>query len=148
MVPSAKLFLDTSALFSGMLSPTGGARALLILGEFERIRLVVSPEVINELERVLRRKAPELLVDVACLLDRARLEIGKSGTSAEIERCRVLTGHQGDAHILAAALRAQVDFLVTLDREHLLGNPAVNRKAGLRLGTPGDALAWLRAGLV
>lgn len=144
MAPPASLFVDTSALFSGLWSSQGGARALLQLGELQRVRLLVSPEVMDEMERVLRRKAPDLLADITLVLDRARVEVVASGCAEEIEACTKWTRHLGDAHILAAARRAKADYLVTLDREHLLANRAVIEHGGIPIGTPGDALLWLR----
>jgi hypothetical protein len=36
---------------------------------------------------------------------------------------------------------------VTLNRKHFLEDPNVARSSGLRIGTPGDAVAWVRASL-
>jgi predicted nucleic acid-binding protein len=52
--------------------------------------------------------------------------------------------HPKDAPILAAAMSLEVDYLVTLNRKHFLDDPEVARKSGLRIGTPGDFLAWFR----
>ena len=49
-MPIAKLLLDSSALFSGIASPTGAARALLVLSETGRIQTVISEQVIVETE--------------------------------------------------------------------------------------------------
>ena len=43
-------FLDTSVLFAAILSPTGGARAILTLAEQDAIRLWVGPVVLQEAE--------------------------------------------------------------------------------------------------
>ncbi|MDX9865493.1 MAG: hypothetical protein RBT34_11875 [Anaerolineaceae bacterium] len=37
-----------------------------------------------------------------------------------------------------------MDFLVTLNRRHFIDDPRVVQVSGLRIGTPGDALAWVR----
>lgn len=55
--------------------------------------------------------------------------------------------HPKDAPLLAAAMLAEVDYLVTLNTHHFLDDPEVAYKSGLRIGTPGDFLAWLRQGL-
>ena len=52
-----------------------------------------------------------------------------------------------DVPILLAVMHARVDFLVTLNRRHFLDDPQVARRSGLRIGTPGDALAWVRGQL-
>lgn len=43
-----------------------------------------------------------------------------------------------------AAMQAKVDYLVTLNRKHFMDDPDVALQAGLRIGTPGDALRWVR----
>lgn len=48
-------------------------------------------------------------------------------------------------------MQANLDYLVTLNRAHFLDDPGVADRSGLRIGTPGAALAWLRqrwAGLI
>jgi len=40
-----------------------------------------------------------------------------------------------------------VDFLATHNRKHFLDDPKVAELSGLRIGTPGDALAWVRENL-
>ena len=55
-----------------------------------------------------------------------------------------LIRHAADIPIVLAAMDAGVDYLVTLNRRHFIDDPEVARKSGLRIGTPGDALAWVR----
>ncbi len=49
-----------------------------------------------------------------------------------------------DVPIVLAAMQAKVDYLVTLNRKHFIDDPDVALKTGLRIGTPGDALRWVR----
>lgn len=74
-MPIPNLFLDTSALFAGIWSATGGARMLLKLGEARAVQLKASSQVLTEFESVLRRKAPQNLGALALLLDRSRIEL-------------------------------------------------------------------------
>ena len=46
--------------------------------------------------------------------------------------------------ILADAWHNQVDYLVTLDKAHFLGEPVLAERVPFLIGTPGDCLAWLR----
>ncbi len=144
MAANARLFLDTSALFAGIWSETGGARALLQLGEAGLVELFVSRDVLDELERTIRRKAPGLLGTLALILDRARINVLPSPHSRSVATAERWTHHAGDAHIVAAALKANVEYLVTLDQAHLLENPALQKNLPFPIGTPGSALAWLR----
>jgi hypothetical protein len=58
--PFAKVFLDTSVIFAAVLSPQGGARMVLRLGEIGYLRLRVGPQVLRECERSCAAKLPVL----------------------------------------------------------------------------------------
>jgi predicted nucleic acid-binding protein len=52
---------------------------------------------------------------------------------------------QKDAPIIAAAKRAKVDFLVTLDKRHLLGRPELAAYVGTRIVAPKSAVESIRS---
>jgi len=141
--PSARVFLDTSAMVAAILSSTGGARLLLKLGEAGTIRIVVGPRVLAELDGVIERKAPAALPQLALLLDASNLDVSPQPPAAMVRRVGRWLEYAPDAHVLAEAMAARADYFVTLDREHFLGNPRL-RAAPLAIGTPGDCIAWLR----
>ena len=147
MPAKVSVFLDTSALFAGIWSATGGGRMILKLGEARTIRLLVSPQVLDEIESALRRKAPDMLGLLALLLDRSRVEVVPSPMPETVQDSQALIGHPGDAQVLAAAWAAGADYLVTLDRKHFLDNPALRGTVPFPVGTPGDFLAWYRGQL-
>lgn len=142
-----KPFLDTSALFSGIWSKKGGARAILQLGELGLIEIQISPQVLIELENVLREKLPERLAESLQLLDKCNLVIVKGTGKQQFRQVRVWVAYEPDALIVADALAAMPDFFVTLDREHLLGNDVLRQNLPFPIGTPGDFLAWYRSQL-
>ena len=41
-------------------------------------------------------------------------------------------------------LRDKVDYLVILNRKHFIDDPDVAQQSGLRIGTPEEALSWIR----
>ena len=144
MPERVRVFLDTSALFAGIWSAEGGGREILRLGEVGALQLLVSPHVLRELEGALRRKAPELLGAATLLLDRVRVEVVASPSAGAVADAGKLTGHLGDARVLAAAREAGVEYFVTLDREHFLNNSTITGAFSFPLGTPGDFLGWFR----
>jgi putative PIN family toxin of toxin-antitoxin system len=138
-----EIFLDTSVIIAAVMSPTGGARLLFHLAHADTINLVVGSGVLDEVEEVMQRKAPELLGLLAQLLDEAGVEISKSPTSVQQKNARSLLSYLPDANVLAEAISANPDWLVSHDKEHFVGNPALD-DLPFKIGTPGDVIAWIR----
>ena len=143
-MPKIDVFLDSSALIAGIISAQGAARALLLLGEDEKITLSVSEQVITEVERNIARKAPQALAVVRETIVSTNLRILRNPPVDEVKKRLDWISHAADVPILVAAQLANVDFLATLNTRHYVNNPEVARRSGLRIGTPGDALAWIR----
>ena len=134
-----KIFLDTSVLFSAVLSPTGGARKLFLLAEAGLLQLIVGPTILREADEVVRRKAPASLPMLAQLLEAGQVETCTAPAPKQIESARSLVAYTPNARVLAEAIRAEPDWFVTHDKEHFL-----KAKKGINLsfeiGTPGDLL--------
>jgi predicted nucleic acid-binding protein len=143
MAVKVRVFLDTSVLFAAVLSATGGARFILELGEADVTQLWVGPRVLQEADGALARKASENKVLFAALLDRAKVSVGTHPNEAALAQANAIVDYPPDAHILAEALAAEVDYLVSLDRKHLVGNPRQS-ELPFPIGTPGDSLDWFR----
>jgi len=144
MPPIPDIFLDTSALFAGIWSATGGGRMLLKLGEAGAVRLLVSSQVLTEIENVLRRKSPESLGALALILHQSQITVTPNPTAVHLTTCESLITYPADALIMAAAWSASVDYFVMLDRRHLLENPPLHQTIPFTIGTPGDCLNWYR----
>ena len=141
----AKLFLDSSALFAGIASSSGAARVLLVLGESGQIDLLVSEQMIVETERAVARKIPRLLPELRQAILKSGLRILPDPPVELVIGRLDWISHAADAPILVAAVLAKVDYLVTLNRIHFLDDPQVAVRSGLRIGAPGEALAWVRS---
>lgn len=139
-----KIFLDSSALIAGVLSSTGAGCALLVLSEIGGIQLFVNEHVIAECERSLARKVPQALPALRETIKDSRLKILPDPAASEVQANLYLISDPNDVDILLSAMQARVDFLVTHNRKHFLDDPQVSEKTGLRIGTPGDAIAWLK----
>jgi predicted nucleic acid-binding protein len=144
-MPKGDIFLESSALIAGIISSQGAARALLLLGEDEKIILTVSEQVIAEVERNVARKAPKALPFAREIILRANIRIVRNPTPASVRSHLDWISHVADVPILVAARDANTDFLVTLNTRHFIQDPEVSRRSGLRIGTPADALIWVRA---
>jgi hypothetical protein len=137
-----RLFFDASALFAGVVSEAGAARALLLLSETGAI--TVSEQVIVETERTLAHNAPAAVPFYRETLRASRIRIVKDPSTAEVAAVRDMIAHEPDVPILVAAIKIKTGYLVTLNRRHFVDDPEVARRSGLRIGAPGDALAWVR----
>ena len=119
-----RAFVDSSALMAATLSSTGAAYDLLEAGQQGRIALVASPYVLREVERNLYRKAPRGLDALRERRDQLELIDPPPSLIDDIVR----NVEPKDAPIVAAAVAAQADYLVTYDRRHLLSQADVIRQ--------------------
>jgi predicted nucleic acid-binding protein len=143
-MPKSNLFFDSSALIAGIVSSKGAARTLLLLAEDGRIYITISKQVVAEVERNIARKAPKALALTRELILRANIRIVPDPQIEEVQQCLDWISHSADVSILVAAVRARVYFFTTLDTRHFIDDPEVTRRSGLKIGTPGDALSWIR----
>jgi predicted nucleic acid-binding protein len=141
---SPELFLDSSALFAGIVSASGASRALLLLAERKLITITLSEQVVAETERAMARKFPQALLYYREALRNTGARIVRDPPPEDVEAHRDIISHPPDVPIVVAAMQAEVDYLVTLNRRHFIDDPDVAIRSGLRVGTPGDALAWVR----
>lgn len=108
--------LDTNVLISG-LNFSGNERLVLELARRGRFELYLSTFILYETAGVLTRKfgwseerstqALQILQGAAVVVDPQRI-------------LSVIENHQADNQILACALEASADYLITGDRRHLL----------------------------
>ncbi len=133
-----RLFLDANVLFSAAHSPHGRARALFTLARLKRCDLFSSPHAIEEAKRNLQLKYPddsaelEELVSVLVVTSEAKPESVVWATDLSLP--------SEDAPILAAAVEAKVDLLVTGDRKHF-GTMYGKSWRGVKVVSPAQALA-------
>jgi predicted nucleic acid-binding protein len=144
MTAEVNVFLDTSALFAGIWSSIGGPRMILKLGEAGAVNIMVCSRVLNEIESVIRKKAPENIGYLALILERSRTSVAPNPSEDMLGRCDQLLPHKADADIIASAWEFQTDYFVTLDREHFIDNSSLAQEIPFPIGTPGDFLAWFR----
>lgn len=142
-----KVFLDTNILIAAIFSATGGAREILRLGEIGAIQLFVSQDVLAELEENVLKKKPQHLAIIAIVLEHSGVEVVEPPAVETVQHCQHFLAYADDAVVLAAAIDAQVDYFVTLDRQHFLNNLLIPTTLPVLLGAPSDFLAWYRTHL-
>jgi predicted nucleic acid-binding protein len=113
-----RVFLDTNVIVSGLHSPGGPPSRIVDFHSTGLIRAVVSKLVVDESIRTAQIKLPTILLALHSWLTKEPPEIVAQPPDAAISAAISLVPFE-DAPILAAALAAEVDFLVTGDRTFL-----------------------------
>lgn len=130
------LFLDANVLFTASISSDGASRALVRLSVMGACRLAASPFATDEARRNLAVKRAGRLADLNELLADVDLVADAHPAVLAWARRYVVTM---DAPILAAAVGARADVLVTGDRRHF-GHLFGRAVHGTRIEPPRVAL--------
>ena len=139
---NARIFIDSSVLFSAVYSTSGHSSDLLVMGAEADILAVISDFVIIETRRNIRELKPEKLARLDRLLATVQFEIVRVNPEdvADAKQWIVLK----DAPVLAAAKVARVDMLVTLDKKHFLGRPDLETYINAPILTPKEAFQKIK----
>jgi putative PIN family toxin of toxin-antitoxin system len=135
-----RVFLDASVLFAACYSQTGSSRELIRQAIRGKIQIVVSQHVLKEVVKNLAQKAPGALPTFQRFVDLVAPEMAENPTVEELKQAADYI-HLKDAPIVAAAVKARVDYLVTWDRKHFLKVPQVAEKSGLTIVAPDELVA-------
>lgn len=131
-----KVFLDSSVWFAAVCSPTGGSSFILSLVS-KRIEVVVTKTVLTEVERNVRQKLEFYHLERFFNLVKKGQVFDQLPDKKLIRRAKKAIAAK-DAVILAEAKKAQVDFLVTLDKKHFLKDKVRKFVRGTEICTPGE----------
>lgn len=106
--------------------------------------VTISEQVLTETERAIARKVPRALTDLRRAIFASNARIVRYPSPEDTTAHPNLISHSAEFPIVLAAMQAKVDYLVTLNRKHFIDDPDVALQTGLRIGTPGDVLSWVR----
>ena len=126
-----RTFLDTTIIFAAALSPHGASREIIRRGLQGTVGLVLSDVVIEEARRNIANRYPELLDVLEMFFTSVPFEIVQATQKEVITAATYVV--LKDAPIVAAAQRARVDYLVTMDKQHLV-NVQVVQEVKKQLG--------------
>lgn len=140
-----KVFLDANIYFSAARSPLGGSGFILELAKKGKLRLFVTTHVLKEAERNLRLKEDSrILLRYYQNLKFARPKIVKiNRAKAKKKFGRII--NEKDTLILAGAVEAKADYLVTLDKKHFFTRKIRLAKLPFKVVTPGQLIEKLAA---
>ncbi len=140
MPKKPRIFLDANVIFSALYSLKGAPNAILEAYLDGRLGVVVSRQVLEEIISNIHKKRPDLLPRLYFFLEQAPFEIQPDPSVEEVAQWAKVI-NPPDAPILAAAIAAGSDFLVTGNTTHF--TPEVARKAKLCILTPAQFIQHL-----
>lgn len=124
-----RVFLDASVLVAAAGSPSGGSALVIEVCQGQRFAAVCSQRVLLEAQVNIRNKLPaEAMVRFYQILAALSPTVVPPTTTAE-EASYAAWVAPKDAHVIAAAVQSGADYLLSLDRKHLVNDQA--RSAGL-----------------
>ena len=130
----SKIFFDASVIIAAILSPTGGSAKLLKFAKNNTIVAITSQTVIDEVidhtEKI--RKTPE---EISLFVKESGLLVRERVTQMKIEKVSGIVDST-DAHLVVGARGAECQYLLTLDKKHLLRSDIRKNVAPLRILNP------------
>jgi predicted nucleic acid-binding protein len=131
------LFFDSSCLIAAAGSPTGGSSLLLAICARGFLKGAVSHAVLAEAEgNILTNLPPPALTRYRQEILRIPLVVAPVPNTTEREAVAPVTGEK-DAHVLAAALHVDAEYLITLDKR-LISQITQEAQLSLHALSPGE----------
>jgi predicted nucleic acid-binding protein len=112
-----RVFLDAGIYIAGAGSATGGSRQILDWCAMGVLKPITSAQVLEETRRNVAKKLPQATSLLEQIIQSVGAEIAPTPTEAEIVSASAIVPVK-DASILTAAIQANVDYFLTLDRRH------------------------------
>lgn len=138
-----RIFLDTSVIIAGVASRVGASHAILALTELGLLVPVACPYILDEAERNIQRKTPEAVPRYREVQANITWELHPDPSDEQVRPWLDVIVAK-DAPVLAAAVIAKPNWLVTLDIRDFVNSPEVAARSGLQIGTPGSLLKVIR----
>lgn len=133
-----RIFLDSSVLFSAAYSPKGYSRDLILMAAREEVTIVISQLVLTETRRNLAESTNKHVYFLDLIIANIPFEYVRPTKRDIITAAKNVV--LKDAPIVAAAKKAKVDLLITLDKKHLLGKPKLSKFVEADIVTPNEAV--------
>lgn len=128
-----RIFLDSSVLIAACGSNRGASHAVIVMAEIGLFKIVISEQVLVECDRNITKKLIKSLPIFRNILTATKPEIVADLLPQEIEKWRSIIEPK-DAPILAAAISAEVDRILSLNTKDF--NPIVAQTSGFIIQTP------------
>jgi putative PIN family toxin of toxin-antitoxin system len=135
-----RVYFDASVIIAALLSPFGGSSCLFKYIKRNVVAGITSQTVIDEiLEEDKRGRLKKSKAEIEHFITQSGLIVRESITIGEIVPYQALVDVE-DAHLLAGAVLTKCNYLVTLDKKHLLREDVQKRFLPLRIISPKELL--------
>jgi len=141
-IPQYRFFFDTSVYVAALLSPKGAARELVRLAEVEAIRMVVSQQVIIEIDRTFSEKFHECLQESRRIWKNLQPEMVATPHASQ-QKPFLEKLDRADTLILCAAKQAKVAAFVTWNTRDFM-KADVKGLVDFPIIVPGEGLELFR----
>ncbi len=133
-----KIFLDASVIIAAMLSPIGGSAKVIKLAQLDSWAQITSQTAIDEVKDHIEKigKSSE---EIDQFIKDNNILVRKRIITSEIKYLEGLVDST-DAHLIAGANLTKCDYLLTLDKKHLLKEDIKNRFKPLKIINPEEFL--------
>lgn len=139
------MFLDAGIYIAGAGSALGGSRRILDWCAVRLLQPVTSLQVLTEARRNVAKKLPRAVSALERIVHEVDAKLPSEPTDEEVVHAAQFVPDK-DALILAAALKATVDYFVTLDRQHFK-QPKVQKMVPFQVVLPEEFAPLIRTEL-
>lgn len=141
-----RVFFDASVIIAALLSDHGGSSLLLQLVQAKKLIGITSQTVINEiLEEDKSQKLKRTKKEIEQFIAQSGVVVRKQLTIQEITLYQDQIDVE-DAHLIAGAKLTRCDYLVSLDKRHIL-RPDIRQKfSPLKIVSPKELIEELLSG--
>jgi predicted nucleic acid-binding protein len=136
-----RVFVDANVLIAGIASVSGASGTILDLCEAGVVQMVISRQVVIEADRNVSSKLPRLVEPFRQFIRDLAPLMMEEPSPASLKKCEGLVA-QKDVAILATALDAEAEFLITLDKRHFL-QASIPFTLGVKILSPAEFLRYL-----
>ena len=123
---------DTNVLVSQLLFPGGNPSKILDLAAAEKLTLVLSPFILEEMEGILKRKFG---FDAARLAESRKSLLALAEMIQPRHHVEAIREDESDNRILECALSGKAHFIISGDKKHLL---PLKDYQGIRILSPAE----------
>lgn len=141
MIASERVLFNASVILAGLKSPKGGSAKLLSFCKKGTLVGKISEIILEE----ILRNAPRIGFDEETIIQKISKifpRITSPPGKALVDKYKTISLDLGDAHVLASAKEENADFLVTLDKKHLL--VLKNKIKEFEIVSPGELIEILK----